>query len=74
MSVCDHGQDIRQCPGLKVVSLLFADDVVLLVSSHCDLQHLLGQFVVECEAVRMRVGTSQSESTVLWLGASCCPK
>ncbi len=38
---------------LRIVNLLFADDVVLWASSDCDLQHSLGQFTVECEAVRM---------------------
>jgi len=47
---------------LRIASLLFADDVVLLVTSECDLQHALGQFAVECEAVWMRVSTSKSEA------------
>ena len=46
-------------------SLLFADDVVLLATSDCDLQHALGRFAAECEAVRMRVSTSKSEAMVL---------
>ena len=50
---------------LRIGSLLFADDVVLLASSDCDLQLLLDQFAAECEAARMRISTSKSESMVL---------
>lgn len=47
-----HGQDPKMQLGkesvqfrdLRVASLLFADDVVLLTSSDRDLQHTLGQF------------------------------
>jgi len=50
---------------LRIASLLFADNVVLWFR---DLQHALGRFAVECEAVGMRVSTSKSEAMVL------CPK
>lgn len=33
----------------RIASLIFADDLVLLALSHCDLQHALGRFAVECE-------------------------
>ncbi|KAK3550852.1 hypothetical protein QTP70_006160 [Hemibagrus guttatus] len=49
----------------RVSSLIFADDVVLLVSSGLDLQHALGRFAAECEAAGMRVSTSKSEAMVL---------
>jgi len=49
---------------LRIASLLFADDVVLLATSDRDLQHALGQFAAECEAVRMRVSTSISRKMV----------
>jgi len=50
---------------LRIASLLFADDVVLLPTSDRDLQHALGRFAAECEAVGMRVSTSKSEAMVL---------
>jgi len=50
---------------LRIASLLFADDVVLLATSDFDLQHSLGRFAAECEAVGMRVSTSKSEAMVL---------
>ncbi|TWW62666.1 hypothetical protein D4764_04G0013130 [Takifugu flavidus] len=51
--------------GRKLLSLLFADDVVLLVPSNRDLQQMLGRFESECEAAGMRISTSKSESKVL---------
>ena len=48
--------------GLGISSLLFADDVVLMASSACDLQHSLDRFAVECEAAGMRISTSKSEA------------
>jgi len=49
---------------LRIASLLFADDVVLLASSDHD-QHALGRFSAECEAACMRVSTSKSQAMVL---------
>ncbi|KAK3564029.1 hypothetical protein QTP86_006952 [Hemibagrus guttatus] len=49
----------------KILSLIFADDVVLLAPSSLDLQHALGHFAAECEAAGMRVSTSKSEAMVL---------
>lgn len=37
--------------------MLFVDDVVLLASSGTDLQLLLEQFAVKCEAARIKVPT-----------------
>ncbi len=52
------------------MSLLFADDVVLLASS--DLQHALGRFIAECEAAGMTVSTSKTETMVLsWKMVDC---
>uniref|UniRef100_A0A8C6P9E0 Reverse transcriptase domain-containing protein n=1 Tax=Nothobranchius furzeri TaxID=105023 RepID=A0A8C6P9E0_NOTFU len=51
--------------GLRIRSLLFADDVVLLASSECDLQLSLEQFAAECEAAGMRISSSKSETMVL---------
>ena len=53
------------CQFTYFLSLLFADDVVLLATSDRDLQHALGRFAAECEAVGMRVSTSKSEAMVL---------
>jgi len=50
---------------LRIASLLFADDVVLLATSDHDLQHALGRFAAECKAVGMRVSTSKSVAMVL---------
>lgn len=52
---------------IRVVSLLFADDVVLLASLDCDLQCTLEQFATECVAglvdcsVQARRGSIQVE-------------
>ncbi len=68
---------------LRIASLLFADDVVLLASSHCDLQHSLGRFAAECEVVGMKVSTSKFEAMVLcwkkldcslWVGGELLPQ
>jgi len=40
--------------------------VVLLATSDRDLQHALGRFAAECEAVGMRVNTFKSEAMVLF--------
>ena len=50
---------------LRIGSLLFADDVVLLASSDRDLQLSLDRFAAECEAAGMKISTSKSESMVL---------
>ena len=41
------GEENVQFEGLRIAFLLFADDVVLLASSHCDPQNALGQFAAE---------------------------
>ncbi|TWW66772.1 hypothetical protein D4764_20G0008040 [Takifugu flavidus] len=50
--------------GRKILSLLFADDVVLLAPLSRDLQQMLGRFATECEAAGMRISTSKSKSMV----------
>lgn len=47
---------------LSTQSLLYADDAVLLVTLGQDLQRALGRLTVECEAARMRVGSSKPEA------------
>ena len=51
--------------GLGLSLLLFADDVVSLSSSVCDLQCSLDYFAVECEMAGMRISTSKSEAMAL---------
>ncbi|KAK0139279.1 LINE-1 reverse transcriptase [Merluccius polli] len=50
---------------LRIGSLLFADDVVLLASSDRDLRLSLDRFAAECEAAGMSISTSKSEAMVL---------
>ncbi len=56
-----------------ISSLLFADDVVVLATSDQDLQHALGRFAAECEAVGMRSRASKSEAMVLSRKRVACP-
>lgn len=44
---------------------LFADDVVLLASSCCDLQLLLERFTAQWDAAAMRISASKSEAVVV---------
>ncbi|KAI3361665.1 hypothetical protein L3Q82_002028 [Scortum barcoo] len=59
--------------GLRIPSLLFVDDVVLLASSRSDLQLSLEQFAAECEAPGMRISTSKSKAMVLSRKRVNCP-
>ena len=72
-----QGEESVRFGDLKIASLLFADDVVLLASIHHDLQQALGWFAAECEMAGMRISTSKSEAMVpcqkkmdcsLWVG------
>lgn len=51
--------------GLRVSSLLFTDEVVLLALAGDGLQLTLEWFTARCEAVGMRINTSTSEAMVL---------
>ncbi|TWW59276.1 R2DM Retrovirus-related Pol polyprotein from type II retrotransposable element [Takifugu flavidus] len=65
ISRCSHGVEGIRFGDLRIASLLFADDVVLLASSACDLQLSLDRFAAACEAAGMRISTSKSEAMVL---------
>uniref|UniRef100_A0A8C5CGF6 Reverse transcriptase domain-containing protein n=1 Tax=Gadus morhua TaxID=8049 RepID=A0A8C5CGF6_GADMO len=60
-----RGREGLQFGGLRISSLLFADYVVLIGSSACDLQHSLDRLAAECEAAGMRISTAKSESMTL---------
>ncbi|KAF7644351.1 hypothetical protein LDENG_00223640 [Lucifuga dentata] len=67
-----QGSEGVQFGDLRIASLLFADDVVLLALSDCDLQRALGRFEAECEATGMRISTSKPETMVLcWTKVDC---
>ncbi len=68
--VCWRGDQFCR---LKTTLLLFADDVVLMASSVCDLQHTLDRFTAECEAAGMRISTSKSKAMVLSRKWVDCP-
>ncbi|TWW68222.1 hypothetical protein D4764_19G0000200 [Takifugu flavidus] len=65
ISRCSHGVEGIQFGDLRIGSLLFADDVVLLTSSARDLQLSLDRFAAACEAAGMKISTSKSEAMVL---------
>uniref|UniRef100_A0A8C6NQ68 Reverse transcriptase domain-containing protein n=1 Tax=Nothobranchius furzeri TaxID=105023 RepID=A0A8C6NQ68_NOTFU len=65
ISRSSQGVDGIRFGGLRIRSLLFADDVVLLASSERDLQLSLERFTAECEAAGMRISSSKSETMVL---------
>ena len=54
-----------QLGGVRSLSLLFADDVVLLAPFVEDLRLSLERFTAECEVAGMRVSTSKSKTMVL---------
>lgn len=54
-----------QIGGLKIGSLLFADNVVLLALSDHDLQRALGQFEAKFEEIGLTGCMSKSEAVVL---------
>ncbi len=45
---CMGGRRVSSFGDLRIASLLFADDVVLLASSNCDLQQTLEWFSAKC--------------------------
>ncbi|TWW77032.1 R2DM Retrovirus-related Pol polyprotein from type II retrotransposable element [Takifugu flavidus] len=72
ISRCSHGVEGVWFGDLRIESLLFADDVVLLASSACDLQRSLDRFAAACKAAGRRISTSKSEAMVLnWKKVAC---
>ena len=61
ISKCSLGLDCVQLDDIKMLSLLFADDVVLLGLSDCHLQCALEWFTCECDEGRMIISPSKSE-------------
>ncbi|TWW81820.1 R2 Retrovirus-related Pol polyprotein from type I retrotransposable element [Takifugu flavidus] len=61
ISRCSHGVEGIRFGDLRIGSLLFADDVVLLASSVRDLQLSLDRFAAAFEAAGMKISTSKSE-------------
>ena len=59
-----RGGEGLQFGGLRIASL-FADNVVLMAPSTCDLQHSLDRFSAECEAAGMRISTLKLKAMVL---------
>lgn len=57
--MCSRGEESVRFGDLRNVSLLFVDEA-LLASLDCDLQQALRWFLVECDAVEMRVGMSKA--------------
>lgn len=54
--------------GLSISSLLFVDGAVLMAYSSCVSQLSLERFTAECEAVRMKISNSKSETMDLsWM-------
>lgn len=56
---------------LRIASLPFGDDVVLLASLSSDLQQSLERFAANCEAAGMRISISTSEAVVLSQMVNC---
>ncbi len=73
ISRCSQGPEGVGFGDHAISSLLFADDVVVLATSDQDLQHALGLFAAECEAVGMRISASKSKAMVLSRKRVACP-
>lgn len=75
VSRCSEEVDSVQFGCLRILFLLFADDVcVCVLDSSIDILHLsLGQFAAECEMDRMRISSFKSEATVLGHKRVECP-
>ena len=59
--------------GLRILSLLFADDVILLASANSDLRVSLERVAAECEAAGMRSSPTKTEAMVLGRKRLDCP-
>ncbi|TWW80607.1 R2 Retrovirus-related Pol polyprotein from type I retrotransposable element [Takifugu flavidus] len=65
ISRCSHGVEGVRFGDLRIGSLLFADDVVLLASLTRDLQLSLDRFAAARETAGMKISTSKSKAMVL---------
>lgn len=66
ISKCSQGLDHVQLDDIKMATLLFADDVVLLALSDRHLQCALEWFTSECDAGRTWISPSKSETEVFF--------
>lgn len=64
ISIYNHQGEL-QLRELGIASLLFADDVVLMESLICDLQHSFNLCTAEYEEAGMRIGIHKSVAMVL---------
>ena len=64
-SRCSQGVEVVRFGHFRIGSLLFANDVVLLAPTVCDLQLSLDRFAAKCEAAGIKISTSKSEAMVL---------
>ncbi|XP_047467164.1 uncharacterized protein LOC125023726 [Mugil cephalus] len=60
ISRCSWVVEVVEFGDQRISALLFTDDVVLLASSNCYLQLLLGWFAAEYEAAGMKISTSKA--------------
>lgn len=78
ISRCIQGDEGIRFGCLRIRSLLFGDDLVLLASSDHDLQLLLEWFAAECEVAGIRIITSKSKtkrhSTLFWVRDQVLPQ
>lgn len=79
MSKYSRGDETAWIGNPRTVPLLFANDVIQLAPSAHDLQQAFGQLAAECEAAKMKLSISKSE-TEIWpvapsgSEARCCPQ
>lgn len=70
MSKYSQGDKMAWTGTLRTAPLLFAHDVIQLAPSAHNLQQAFGQFATECEAAKMKVIISKSETEQQWVASS----
>ena len=76
ISRCRHVQEIVQFGDSRIACLFFADDVVLLATTHSDLQRAVGQFTNKCEVnapPNVRLWSSVRKTWTAEWTVGCCP-